>query len=269
MIKLKNIINKYNKVLNESMTLYVKGNDYQRFDNLMDLSFHLQRIAYKILESLPDDQIDYFRKNRPAELLAVDGQSSIDDSVGTLNLYYSGYTNSTLKKMLREILAELKKLNIQHGKLKLENSKIYKYQVVRIPITKNENKYTGAPEVNFSNRNAYHIYKNILQFEPDEDGAFSFTADELKQRVESILKYDPDWISKNKISKYDSSIPDAEQDTQTDFENPHDEFSKKIAGGARIIDMGLGESEIKHRLYSILDVANWAIKNNKKDLYVA
>jgi len=253
------------------MTLYVKDTNYQRFDNLMDLSFHLQRIAYKILESLPEDQINYFRKNRPTELLVVDGQSNIDSSVGTLNLYYSGYTNSTLKKMLREILAELKKLNIEHGKLKLEDSNSYKYKVVRIPIVKNEHKYTGAPEVNFSNRNAYHIYKNILQFEPDDDtnSGFSFTADELKRRVESVLKYDPDWISKHTISKHDSSIPDVEQDTQKDFENPHDEFSKKIAGNARIINMGLSESDIKQRLYSILDVANWAIKNNKKELYVA
>lgn len=33
--------------------------------------------------------------------------------------------------------------------------------------------------------------------------------------------------------------------------------------------MELSESDIKQRLYSILDVANWAIKNNKKELYVA
>ena len=259
------------ETLNESMTLYIKDTDYQRLDNLMDLSFHLQRIAYKVLESLPEDQINYYKKNRPMELLTVDGQSDIHDSVGVLNLYYSGYTNLTLKKILKEIIKELKKLNIQFGKLKIEDSKTYKYKVVRIPITKNQNKYTGAPDVNLSNRNAFHIFKNILQFEPDDDtnSSFSFTAQELKDRIESILKHDPDWISKHKISKHDSSIPDAEQDTNVDFENPHDDFIKNIFGGARVINMGLSEEDIKSRLYSILDVANWAIKHNKKDMYVA
>jgi len=259
------------KNLNESMTLYVKDVDYQRFDSIMDLSFHLQRIAYKVLESLPEDQINYFRKNRPMELLTVDGQSDIDSSTGVLNLYYSGYTNLTLKKILKEIVNELKKLKIQFGKLKMEDSGIYKHKVVRIPIIKNENKYTGAPEVNLSNRNAFHIYKNILQFEPDDDtnSSFTFTAEELKERVESVLKYDPEWISKNKISKHDSSIPDSEQDDKSNFENPHDDIIKKISGGARVIDMGLDEESIRKRLYSILEVANWAIKHNKKQLYVA
>lgn len=253
------------------MTLYVDSADYKRYDNLIDLSGHLETLAYRELGKLPKDQQDYYSRNRPSDLLTIDGTSDIYSPTGVLNLYYSGYTPTTLKKILKVVLDELKKLNIGTGKIKMEDSKAFAYKVIRLPIVKNDNKYNGAPEVNMSNRNAYHIFHNILQFEPDDEynASFHFTATELKDAVESILKHDPDWIKSNQIHKTDSAWPDAEKGDDVNPENPHDDILKGLGGsGARIVNMGLNDEEIKSRLYRCLDLANWAIKHNKKELYV-
>ena len=259
-------------LINESMTLYIKDTDYTKHDTLWDLSVHLQRLAYNILEKLPEDQKLYFQKNRPNELLTIDGLDDMDAKSGTLNLYYSGYTMKTLKDILKVVLSELKELNVSYGKLKMEQSKMFKYKVVRIPIINISHQYTGAPELNMSNRNAYHIFKNILQFESDDDNgsSFSFDAHDLKQRVEIILKHDPNWIEKHQIQKTDSDWPDAEKGDPQNFENPHDLITKDIAdklGNARTISMGLSSEEIKQRLIKILEIADWAIKHNKTHLY--
>lgn len=259
-------------VLSESMNLYVKGTDYTRYNNLWDLSVYLQRIAYKIIENLSHDQQQYFEKNRPTDLLTIDGLN-MDAKAGVLNLYYSGYTKDTLDKILIAIKNELKKLNIKYGEFKQEQSKMYRYEVIRIPILNIEHEYTSAPELNLTNRNAYHIFKNILQFEPDDkiDSSFSFDAHELKQRVEIILKHDPEWIDSHQINKQDSDWPEAERGEPQNYENPHDDIADKIFGnnGARIINIGLSSEDIKHRLYRIWEIADWAIKHGKKEIYAA
>jgi hypothetical protein len=258
-------------LISEGMSLYIKNTNYTKYDTLWNLSVHLQRLAYDVLEKLPSDQKAYFSKNHPTELLTIDGLDDMDSKSGTLNLYYSGYTMKTLKDILKVVLTELKKLNIPHGKLKMEQSKMYKYKVIRIPILNINQEYTGAPELHMSNRNAYHIFKNILQFEPnDESGSsFSFNAHDLKQRVEAILKHDPDWIEKHQINKIDSSWPEAERDEPQNFENPHDDVINNIFGsdGAKVISMGLNSDDIKNRLYKIWDIADWAINHNKTELY--
>lgn len=247
------------KLLTESMTTYVKDVDYDRHDNLMDLSFKLQRRAYMVLEKLPEDQQEYFRRNRPPELLTIDGDSDMDSNTGVLNLYFVGYTSKTLKEILKSVSSELKRLDIKTGRVKMEDSRSIRGKVIRIPIISNENKYHGPPVVNFSNRNAYHIFHEILQYDADDEynSSFSFKADDLKSRIEAILQHDPDWIRDNQIKSGDMSDS-----------NPHNAIIKQIAGNATIIDMGLDSDDIKQRLMALLNLANWAIKNGKSDLYV-
>jgi hypothetical protein len=255
------------------MTLYIKNENYTRHDTMWELSVYLQRFAYQILETLPQDQKNYFQRNRPAELLTIDGNTDMDAKSGILNLYYSGYTKETLDKIVKTVENELKKLNIQYGPFTSEKSKMFNYEVIRIPILNISHEYTGAPELNMSNRNAYHIFKNILQFDPDDESASSFTFDahELKQRVETILQHDPEWIKSNQINKSDSDWPEDERGEPQNFENPHDDIADKIFGSesARIIQMGLSDEDIRHRLYKILEIANWAIQHGKKQMYVA
>jgi hypothetical protein len=269
MIKLATYAQRF--VMNESMTLQIKGEDYTRHDTLWDLSTYLQRIAYSILDKLPEDQKAYFQKNRPAELLTIDGLDDMNDSKkGTLNLYYSGYTKNTLKLILKGVYMTLKKLNVQFGKFRTEQSRTFKYQVVRIPILNISSEYKGAPELNMSNRNAFHIFHNVLQYEAEDDGYyFSFTAKELRDRVESVLMYDPEWIKTHVIHKKDTDMPDAEH-VPDNFENPHDwNPDSGSTKGPRLISGGLDEEDIKHRLYAIWDIAEWAIKHGKTELFAS
>lgn len=253
----------YSYLLNEGMTIDVAGsNDHQNIRDIYALSARLEILCYKILESLPQDQQNYYSKNRPRELVTPDGNTDGNESKGIINLYYSGYTRDTLKKMLRTIMQELKKLNVKHGKFKVEKSGMFKYQVVRIPILDIGHIYNGPPEIHFSNRNAIHILKNILQFEPDDstESGFSFSAKELKERIEAILSGDPDWVKDNIIHPHDSSMPDKEQDLNKDH------IPNNNTKGPRMISFGLDDSEIKERLHRLLELANWAIKHGKDDI---
>jgi hypothetical protein len=258
-------------LMSESMTLYIKNEDYTRYDTMWELSVYLQRFAYQILETLPQDQKNYFQRNRPAEFLTIDGNTDMNAKSGILNLYYSGYTKETLDKILKIVEHELNKLHIQYEQFKIEKSKMFKCDVIRIPILNIPHEYSGAPELNMSNRNAYHIFKNILQFDPDDEAAsaFTFDAHELKQRIETILKHDPEWIKNNQINKNDSDWPEDERGEPQNFENPHDDIANKIFGGgsARIIQMGLSDEDIRQRLYKILEITNWAIEHGKNYMY--
>jgi hypothetical protein len=54
--------------------------------------------------------------------------------------------------------------------------------------------------------NAYHIFHNILQYEGKDE--FSMKADDLMERITTVLRYDPEWIEKNTTHPYDSVMPD-------------------------------------------------------------
>ena len=255
--------------LHEGMNVYVKDTDTNRFDTLYSLAWHLQGLSYRIIDSLPADQQAYFQKNRPAELLTIDGTESMDSPTGVLNLYVSGYTTQTLRKILYTVMRECKRLKIKVGKLKQEQSRMYNYQVIRIPILQNDQQsYKGPPEIHLSNRNAYHIFHEILQYDATDEynAMFEFDAKDLKERIEAILKHDPEWIKNNIIYGYDSNMPKDEYD-DVQHDNPHDKYIGSAFSGAHIISAGLDEFDIIQRLMQILEIANWAIKHNKTKLY--
>lgn len=256
------------QALNESMTLYYKGWEHsdKRLDNILELSSHLQGLLYQYLEKLPDDQQAYFSKNRPADLLTTDGSADIDSPTGILNLYISGYTMETQKQFLKIVVTELRKLGIKYGEFKLEKSNAYAYNVIRIPILENNTVYSGPPEINLSNRNFYHILHDILQFEPDDDSnsGFAFTVTELKNRINAVLKHDPDWVNQNQI-RHD--IPDAEK-TSTEV-NPYDKMYKDMFSGAHIIQSNFESSQMFRILKILLKYCEWCEQHNVTDLYVA
>jgi hypothetical protein len=256
------------QVLNESMTLYYKGWEHadKRLDNILELSSHLQGFLYQYLEKLPDDQQTYFSKNRPADLLTIDGLDDMDSPTGILNLYVSGYTLETQKQFLRIIVTELRKLKIKYGKFKLEKSNSQAYNVIRIPILENNTVYSGPPEINLSNRNFYHILHNVLQFEPDDDSnsGWTFTVDELKNRIIAVLKHDPEWVDHNQI-RHD--IPDAEKISPET--NPYDKMFSDMFAGAHIIHSNLESDKMFRILQVMLKYCKWCEQHNITDLYVA
>jgi hypothetical protein len=153
------------------------------------------------------------------------------------------------------IFNSLRRWNIKWKNPKIEQSKVYKSQVLRIPVIFNPNKDTNLPELNLSNINAYQVFHNVLQYEGEND--FHMTAKDLIERIE-VLAHDEGWIGKNVIKPMDSDWPKAERDDQDTEENPHLGIVNQIGdklGGARMIMNGLDEDDIKFRLREIWKVA--------------
>ena len=260
----------YDKILlKESMNLYVKDANYEKLETLGDLSWKLMNPVWKYIEKLPPDQRVYFEKNKSAEVLTPDGDGYFKP-LGILNLYTAGLIRSALTDVLKIIFAGLKKLGITYGKVKTEQSAMYKSQVMRIPILKNPHvgAYKGPPELNFSNVNAYQIFNNVLQYPGEHE--FHMKAKELMERIES-LTHDKGWIDKNKIHPTDSDWPKSEYDQQN-VENPHLDIVNQLGkqlGGPRMIGGGLSGDDIRMRIGLIWNVAKWAVEHRHEDLYVA
>ena len=278
------------KILKESMDVYIKGYNYSRkLNKLEDLTNHLlDKALLPGLKSLPADQLTYFQKNKMGtvyDMLTPDGDywQGPGGGVGTINFYIAGLTTKTIRKVLMDILRECRKLNIKVDKLKTEDSKMFKKsQVIRITIVKNKNEYSGPPELNMTNVNAYHIFKNILQFESEDKygSSFSMKTQDLIDRINAI-NGDKDWVSQNIRKPTDSkndqsdtpeSGEDWKQETEpADSDNPHDAIIKQIGKGlrARMIGGGLNSDAIHERLSKIMEIALWAKKHGFEIIYVA
>ena len=277
------------KILKESMDVYIKGYNYSRkLNKLEDLTNHLlDKALLPGLKSLPADQLTYFQKNKIGtvyDMLTPDGDywQGPSGGVGTINFYTAGLTTKTIRKVLLDILRECKKLNIKVDKLKIEDSKMFKKsQVIRISIIKNKNEYSGPPELNMSNINGYHMFKQILQFEPDDNygSSFSMKTQDLIDRINAI-NGDKDWVSQNIRKPTDSkndqsdtpeSGEDWKQETEPeDSDNPHDAIIKQLGqGGARMIGGGLNSDAIHERLSKIMEIALWAKKHGFEEMYIS
>lgn len=278
-------------LLRESMDVYIDGYKPDKKVNKIDevIPYLMDKIIIPAYQAMPADQQNYFNKNKSLpsiyDVLVPDGSyyEQSDYKRGILNFYISGYTSKTTQHILKQLLREFKSLNITVGKLKRENSGMFKSQVIRIPVVINsESQNSGPPELNLSNRNMYHIFKEILQFEPDDESGSSFSVDaqEVISRIES-LQGDPNWIKTNQIEpthtqhtpvvpgdEWKNSDDDSDDDTT---DNPHDKIANSIGNalGANIIRMGLDEEGITGRLSVILEIAKWAVQHGYSNLYVA
>jgi len=265
------------------MTVYVKGFDYNsRLDNLLDIIHSIiYPVTNKIFDTLPADQKAYFQKNRMPDIFSPDG-NDYNKPKGTINFYTSGFVKSAAEKMLKGALKALKAKGFKVGTLKGGQSGMMKSYVVRIPIVENPHTdYKGPPEIQWANRNAYHIFKELLGFDPDDEygSSFTFTADELIQRIEMLRQHDPDWVKKNVIKPKDTKTqPKPEpgdewkQEPEPPSENPHDDIIKQIGqglGGARMIDPGLDFVQLWSRLNSLQKLARWAKEHGFNEMYVA
>jgi len=281
------------KMLSESMNVYIDGASYKhRLDSVHDLTYYLcDTVLSPILRNLPKDQLDYFNKNKVGttyDILTTDGSywEKGEGNTGIINFYIAGFTSKTIKQVLLGIFNELKKLNITLGKFKREKSRMLNSEVIRVIITDNKTKYNGPPELNMSNRNAYHMFKEVLQFDPIDNGnVFRMSAQELKDRILSIQS-DKDWVKQNQIQRKEfkpkPKPEEGDEWKQTDepepenpfdkSDNPHDQMAGNIGnqlGGTHMISMGLNDEDINVRLVEIFRVAEWALNNGYKDITVS
>ena len=270
------------QLVTESMSVYVHGANYKRLDNLVDICYRLIDLAVTpVVGKMPPDQMDYFRKNGVPyyETLTPDG-NGFDKPTGTINFYIGGFMTQSIQQVMKYIFDELRRAGIKWGPIRREQSKMFNSQVIRIPIVKNDQKYSGPPEMSLSNVNAYQIFHHVLQYEGEHD--FSMEAQELKDRIEA-LKHDKDWVKKFTMKPFDSHAKEPElpgdewkhaDDTKPDEDspehNPHMDIVNKIGGGlgARMIGGGLSEDDIINRLNYIWMIADWAVQHGFKKITV-
>lgn len=289
------------KLLQETMDVMVKGFNYERELNRLDelTNYLIDKVLLPIVKALPPDQLNYFNKNKIGpvyDMLTPDGSywSGPSKGTGVINFYISGFArnnikeilNDVVKQILRGVVNECNKLKVKVGKFTLENSGVYKSQVIRIPIVKNNVSPTqGPPKLNMANDNMIHILKNILQIDSDDDSGslFNIKTDEL---IDSILSLEGDktWIGQNirkptdtKLDVKEPPFPGDEwkQETEpeeelSDTDHPNDAISKRLGGGgARMIGMGFDADAIRKNLNKIMEIAMWAKKHGYPEIYVA
>ena len=175
------------------MTLSVEGENYEGKDNdeMLGMSFTLSRkIIDPIYSKLSDDDKKYFDTNRPMEILVPDGGDEFKET-GQFNFYTSGFKPDTIKKIIDAIKYYAKEYNLTLGSIRgPEQSKMYKGQVIRIPVLNNGNvgKTTSAPELNLSNVNMVLIFNKVLGYKDfsSSDGD-TFNSADLITRVNTVL----------------------------------------------------------------------------------
>jgi hypothetical protein len=272
--------------LSESMYVYIKDAGMgDKLNTLDGLSNHfLKQVISPIVTSLPPDRKAYFDKNSIGyyDLISPDGDyyQGPERGTGIINFYISGFMTDTIQLILKNIIHECQKLGISVGQItNPEQSGVNKSQVVRIPVVKNTATYAGPPEMNLSNRNAYHIFKNILQFEPDDESGSSFhmKTQDLIDSIESITG-DKGWIKQHEVpTKTNKPKPPVEPgdewktEEEPESDNPHDATLNQIGQelGATMYSMGLDDADIQRRLKGILHVAEWAKEHGYPEMYVA
>jgi len=269
------------QLVTESMSVYIQGANYKRLDNLLDICYRLIDLAVTpVVGKMPPDQMDYFRKNGVPyyETLTPDGDG-FDKPTGTINFYIGGFMTQSIQQVMKYIFDELRRAGIKWGPIHREQSKMFNSQVIRIPIVKNDQKYSGPPEMSLSNVNAYQIFHHVLQYEGEHD--FSMEAQELKDRIES-LRNDKDWVKKFTMKPIDTKMEpelpgdewkhadDTKPDEDSPEHNPHMDIVNKIGGGlgARLISCGLNEDDIINRLNYIWQIADWAVRHGFKKITV-
>jgi len=194
------------KVLNESMDMYVQG--FEKGDDLDGLGSIGFYLSHKIIQGLLP-HLDLTPEERGeirglSNSFAPDGEYYWADETGVINFYphKSDYPERILDKTLEYIRYVLNEKDVKVGEFKKEKMKERlsperikelnlnpeEIRVVRIPILEN-----GAvnreqpPSINLANSNAKKFFGDILGFE-DEGSSFSMDAADLLMKIDSARK---------------------------------------------------------------------------------
>jgi hypothetical protein len=179
--------------LDESMTMTVYDADYshRKTDTVLSLSFRLLDLAVEpVLNKMNPQEKEFFRQHRVPEILTSDGDD-YDKPVGIVNFYTGGFSPDAIKKVVDGIKYHAKEIGIELGPIKdPEQSKMFKCQVVRIPVVTNYNinNKVKPPELNLSNDKMRLLVYEILQLHEYEDDGMNISATDLLLRVNEVLK---------------------------------------------------------------------------------
>jgi hypothetical protein len=221
--------------LMETVSVYVKDyNSGEKLNNLYDLSWWLT----KRLQKIPA-----FNQATNPEVLTIDG-IDVHAPTGRLNFYTAGIPKDAISKILAGIKYYLDELKVKYGPFQTDKSKLFKTEVIRIPIFHLPTQQKAGelpPEFNITNDSADYLFKGILGYSTLEE-LESINVRDLLQRIQNLPEYSI------------KPIP------------PSDQKGEK---GARVINFGLDEERIKRYLETLEKLAMWAINHGYDYLTIA
>jgi len=232
--------------INESMSIYVSGHDYQDdINDLDDLANQLKRkVLYPALDKLSPEQQKAVQAGGAMQhqMLIPDG-SYYSDHEEVLNFYTAGW-GEMIPKLIQGMKYFMDELGVKYGKFKVEKSGMFGSEVIRIPILQWAKSKNTPPLLNMTNANARLIFGELLGFPGDEGGYSDISPADLYRKIEDLEKH------------------------QLDI-HARDAYTTQYKGGATIHHGGLSSEDISIRLEQIKKIAKWALDNHYGQIYVA
>jgi hypothetical protein len=236
--------------LYEGVSVFVPNQDKRRLNTILDLCFFLNDKVLSPIHSkqfTQEEKENFQKSGLRGETFAPDGDS-FDLPTGTINFYISGIPNRLMKTFLEGIKYHLTDEGIQLGPFRgPEQSKIYKSQVIRIPITKNVEQDL-PPDLSMTYSTAQVVFQDLLGFNTDlggEDSEITVSAKELLMKVEMV-------------EDNDFKIKQVTQEPS----------SEHGSGGVKIIHGGLSEEWVRNILKTLKEISQWAIDHDYTDVAV-
>jgi len=256
-----------------SMNVYVQDFQYPtELNTLNDIARHAEtKLPFN---TLSEEEKKNFISQRTPEVVTIDGLD-VDSTSGIINFYTAGLNPTRVEEFLDSILSSLKQAGAENiGELKREKSKMFKSDVIRIPvgsITKKE--VVKPPELNMANANATHIFQGILKYQFGEGSLVNIDANDLIKRIDYYLgeKQLPETPNRGLEQKL---VPWKEGDDEYQKINtlmgPMKEFNPvdQAAPSLTIYHGGYDDPQVRQRLQEIKRIAQWALKNGYQKIAV-
>jgi len=224
--------------LNESMSVYIKGYDYQNnIKDLDDLSWFLIR---NVINPIEKERIKSGSEDEgwPVEYPISPDGSYYESGNLVLNFYTTGWSKESIDKIVKGIKYYLDQLVIKYAPPKQpEKSGKYKGKVIRIPILSMRKTKGAPPQLNMANDNAVLIIKDLLGLSLD-----GFSPRDLLIKIDNL---DDDLIDIHKRDPY------------------------MTRGKSTVYWGGLSKDDIWKRIEILKQIAKWSIENGYEELYLA
>jgi len=174
--------------------------------NISDIGYMIQSKLYTMLEQLPPDQLEAWKKSKPYELFTIDGLD-VDNEQGIMNFYCNNIPQPLLGKMIAAIKYYAKEISAtvdgpvaqetfretaekrkQEGRQGSEWAGVQDLNQIRVmrfnaKIVPSEAEF--APEVDLATMNAMFIFREVLNYPSEmlDAGGFRLDARELLMKI--------------------------------------------------------------------------------------
>lgn len=219
------------RVLNESISFYVDGYDYQsRPQNILDVKFLVwHKVSNELLKKMNQFQVARYKEDGLyGEQVTPDGGDAFE-TTGVMNFYLSGIPEELWNFVIDSTIRVLQAYNIDFQKPYIEENR-----VIRFPMTIHVEDI--APEMNLANSNARKLMNDILGYQ-DFEYSGVYPASDILMRISTAEKK---LAGSDMRDKYGMTKPD---------------LRTNIYVGE------IGKEDILRYLKALKELAEYAIKN--------